>query len=47
MKLFVGQDELVCAGGEWEIGIDVCALPCVKELAGSCRVSQGAQLGAL
>ena len=27
-----------------EIGIDVCTLPCVKSLVGSCCVVQGAQL---
>ena len=30
-----------------EIGIDACALLCVKQVAGSCCITQGAQLGAL
>ena len=32
----------------WEIGFDVCAPPCVKQIAsGNCYIAQGAQLGVL
>ena len=57
MDLFAGQEwrcrcrERTCGHGvvvNWEIGIDVCALPCVKQIAsGNCCIEQGAQLGAL
>ena len=35
------------SGMNCEIGIDACALLCVKQVAGSCCITQGAQLGAL
>ena len=31
----------------WEIGIDLCVLPCVKQIVGTCCIAQGVQLGAL
>ena len=29
-------------GMNWEIGTDVCAMPSVKQLAGTCCIRQGA-----
>ena len=34
-------------GKNWEIGIDVYKLLCVKQLAGTCCIAQRAQLSAL
>ena len=53
MSLFAGQDERcrcrewMCGRGvgegyEWKVGIDVCALPCVKQMAaGDLQYSAG------
>ena len=47
------EDGLVNIVGEgkgemdWESSIDICALPCVKQLVGSCCVTQEARPGAL
>ena len=34
-------------GANWEIGIAIYALPCVKQMVGTCCVVRGAQLSAL
>ena len=31
-------------GTSWESSIDTCTLPCVKQLEGTCRITQGAWL---
>ena len=35
------------SGTNWEIRINIYALPCVKLIVESCYTAQGAQLGAL
>ena len=34
-------------GMNWEMGIDIYTLPCVKQIVGTCCIMQGAQLSAL
>ena len=35
------------SGTNWEVRTDMHTLLCIKQLVGSCRIVQGAQLGAL